>query len=339
MNAKEKIRNDILVSLRLHLNREQMSILDEVIVRVLQDVEVVELETLPATADNTNQYIYDLFMARKAPNLSDKTVECYMQTVKEFLLIIEKPLNKVTEFDIEKFMNIKRKRGNSPVTINNARRNLSSFFKWMRKVKLISENPCDYVDPLQEIKKPIDHMEAVHWDILKNGCKYKRDRALIEFLRCTAMRVGEVPDVNICDIDFRQGKLLIYGHKGKKYRTVLLDDVAIKYIKDYLDERRVSETSREPLFTWVKGYVGTRLSQEGIYSAVKAIAKRSGIDKNIYPHLFRKTTATNICRRGGTEEQAGEYLGHAPKGVTGNHYTYKGDESVEKIFKDFVSAV
>lgn len=339
MNEKERIRNDVLISMRVHLSKEQMAILDEVLVKVLQDVEVKKTETLPATADDTNQYIYDLFMTRKAPKLSEKTVACYMQTIREFLLIIEKPLNKVCEFDIELYLNEKRKRGNSATTINNARRNLCSFFKWMRKMKLISENPCESVEPLQEIKKPIDHMEAVDWDILKRGCKYKRDRALVEFLRCTAMRVGEVPDVCICDIDFRQGKLMIYGHKGRKYRTVLLDDVAIKYIKEYLDERRVSETSREPLFTWVKGYIGTRLSQEGIYSAVKAIAKRSGIDRNIYPHLFRKTTATNICKRGGTEEQAGEYLGHAPKGVTGQHYTYKGEAEIEKIFKDFVAAV
>lgn len=262
-----------------------------------------------------------------------------MQTVKEFLLFIEKPLNKVTEFDVEKYLNNKSRRGNSAVSVNNARRNLSSFFKWMKKIKLIAENPCDAIEPLQEIRKPIDHMEAVDWDLLKKGCKYKRDRALIEFLRCTAMRVGEVPAVNICDIDFRQGKLLIFGHKGQKYRTVLLDNVALTYIREYLDERKVSENSREPLFTWVRGYIGTRLNQEGIYASVKAIAKRSGIDRNIYPHLFRKTTATNICKRGGTEEQAGEYLGHAKKGVTGQHYIYKGDANIEKIFKDFVAAV
>ena len=53
----------------------------------------------------------------------------------------------------------------------------------------------------------------------------------------------------------------------------------------------------------------------------------------------RKTTATNICKRGGSDDAAGEYLGHAPKNVTGKHYTYKGDRYVEQIFHNYVEAV
>ncbi|MBO5032130.1 MAG: site-specific integrase, partial [Lachnospiraceae bacterium] len=168
---------------------------------------------------------------------------------------------------------------------------------------------------------------------------HKRDRAIIEFMRSTAMRRGEIPLVKINDIDFRTGKLVIFGEKTQKYRTVFLDDVAIHYIKEYLQDRGVSETSREPLFTHLRGDKTQVLDAEGIYASIKDIAGRAGMDRRVYPHLFRKTTATNICKRGGSEDAAGEYLGHAPKNVTGKHYIYKGDRYVEQIFHNFVEAV
>lgn len=81
--------------------------------------------------------------------------------------------------------------------------------------KIISENPCDGIEPYTVIEKPIDHMEATDVEKLKLGCIRKRDRALIEFMRSTAMRRGEVPLVKISDIDFRSGKIVIFGEKHK----------------------------------------------------------------------------------------------------------------------------
>ena len=81
MNIKERVKNDILIGMRMHLDTCTMQILDAVIVKAVQNVEMTELETLPATVDNTNQYIIELFMTRKAVKLSKKTVNRYLETV------------------------------------------------------------------------------------------------------------------------------------------------------------------------------------------------------------------------------------------------------------------
>lgn len=338
MSAKEKLKNDIIVGMHMYLDSGTQAILEAVIIKALQNLDVKELEMLPATVDNTNQYIMQLFDAKKAPRLSPKTVEFYKATLNEFITLINKPLNKITETDVAYYLQAKRS-GNSNASLNNLRRNLSAFFTWLRKEKLISENPCDAIEPYTVVEKPIDHMEATDMEMLKKGCSHPRDRALIEFMRSTAMRRGEVPFVKICDIDFRSGKIVIFGEKTQKYRTVFLDSVAIYYIQEYLRDRGVSENSKEPLFTHVRGDKTKVLEVDGVYSSIKDIAMRAGMDRRIYPHLFRKTTATNICRRGGSEDAAGEYLGHAPKNVTGKHYTYKGDRYVEQIFRNYVEAV
>ena len=338
MNAKEKLKNDILVGMRLYLDVTTMAILEAVIVKAVQSIEVTELETLPATIDDTNQYIMELFWTKKAPKLSKKTVEYYVMTMNEFMALINKPLNRISESDIEYYLQMKKPE-NCNTSLNNLRRNLSAFFTWMRKSKLIAENPCDGVEPYATVEKPIDHLEPTDVELIKKGCRNKRDRALLEFMRCTAMRRGEIPLVKISDIDFRSGKIVIFGEKGQKYRTVFLDSVALYYLKEYLSERGVPENSREPLFTHLRGVKGMVLEAEGIYAAVKTIAKRSGVERRVYPHLYRKTTATNICKRGGSEDAAGEYLGHAPKNVTGKHYTYKSEQYKEQIFRNYVEAV
>lgn len=338
MNAKERVRNDILVGMRMHLDACTMQILDAIIIKTIQNVEMTETTTLPATLDDTNQYIMQLFDTKKAPRLSPKTVEFYKNTINEFMVLVSKPLNKITESDVEYYLQTKRS-GNTNASLNNLRRNLSAFFTWMRKEKIIGENPCDGIEPYTIVEKPIDHMEATDMEKLKKGCVYARDRALIEFMRSTAMRRGEVPLVKVCDIDFRNGKLVIFGEKTQKYRTVFLDNVAIHYIQEYLKSRGVSEGSREPLFTHLRGDKTKVLDVDGVYTSIKDIARRAGMDRRVYPHLFRKTTATNICRRGGSEDAAGEYLGHAPRNVTGKHYTYKGDRYVEQIFHSYVEAV
>lgn len=338
MNTKERVRNDILVGMRIHLDTCTMSILDAVMVKAMQNVEMTEITTLPATIDNTNQYVMELFDTKKAQKLSQKTVEYYKSTLNEFIALINKPLTKIIETDIEYYL-LSKKPNNTNTSLNNLRRNLSAFFTWMRKEKLISENPCDGVEPYSIVEKPIDHMEATDVEKLKLGCTHKRDRALIEFMRSTAIRRGEVPIVKVCDIDFRSGKLVIFGEKTQKYRTVFLDSVAIHYIQEYLKERGVPESSREPLFTRLRGDKTKALDKDGVYASIKDIAYRAGMDRRVYPHLFRKTTATNICKRGGSIDAAGEYLGHAPRNVTDRHYTYKGDKYVEQIFHSFVEAV
>lgn len=338
MNTKERVKNEILVGMKLHLDTCTMAILDAVIVKAVQNVEITETATLPATTDNTNQYIINLFDTKRAPKLSPKTVEYYKSTLNEFMALINKPLDKISESDVEYYL-LTKKPTNTNASLNNLRRNLSAFFNWMRKEKFISENPCDGIEPYAAVEKPIDHMEATDVEKLKLGCKHRRDRALIEFMRSTAARRGEVPPIRVCDIDFRSGKLVIFAEKTQKYRTVFLDDVAIHYIQEYLRERKVPEGSREPLFTHLRGDKTKALDVDGVYASIRDIAKRAGMDRRIYPHLFRKTTATNICKRGGSVDAAGEYLGHAPRNVTGRHYTYKGDRHVEQIFRNYVEAV
>lgn len=337
MTRKEQVINDVLMAMRVHITAQVMTILQDVLMQAMYGVEVVEEQTALATRDMTNEYIIELFQTKKAPKLSEKTVEQYIRHINALVDVMHKPLTHVTENDIEYFLMKYRKKGNSSRTVNNCKRFISAFFTWMRKTKLITENPCENLDSYKETVKPIEHLEPEQWEQLKTGCISTRDRALLEFLRCTAMRDGEVPAVRVCDVDWYDGKIVIFGHKTDRYRLVCIDRVAKEYLLKYLQERGASQNSREPLF--VARGTHDALKRTGIYSAVKHIAARARMDVNVYPHLIRKTTATNIIKRGGDSEKAGDYLGHVEQNTANQYYTYKSDDYIINIFRSYVAAV
>ncbi len=338
MTHKEVFKNEILLKMKYHLEKNEISILETVLSEALYHVDIVEMVTLPATVDMTNDYILDLYELKRSLVLKPSTMKVYMDTAREFLRYINKPLMQVNREDIEYYLRLKIKEGNVGTSMNNKRRKLNSLFAWMKKQKFIGENPMENIDCFKETVRPVDHMTAEEVEQLKEGCRDKRDRALLEWLRCTATRKGEIPYININQINWTSGEVMIYGEKTDTYRTVYLDGVAIKYLLEYIkEERGLTIRSSEPLFTHLRGDRKAVLTQSGIYAQVKRIAQRSGLDRRVYPHLFRKTTATNIVRRGGSTDDAGLYIGHKPQGVTARHYV--SAESVSKIFREYVEAI
>lgn len=318
---KEILRDTILTAMRPYLSATMMDMLNQTIVKALFHVDVIEMETLPATHETTNEYILELYAMKKLPKLSAQTGKYYLSTIKNFIAFTGKSLLNVTDMDVEYYLHHYAQRGNCEATINNERRNLSAFFTWMRKSHLIAENPVDNVEKWSEIEKPIDYLRDWEMEALRDACKVKvrnkitrieeyreclRDRALLEFLRSTAVRVGECATVDIGDINWQTGDVLIYGHKTRKYRTACLDDMAKYHLKKYIDSR----TDNNPaLFVSVKGS-HERTHKTGIESALRTIAKRSILERRVYPHLLRKTTATNMAKKGCPREMVAFYLGH-----------------------------
>ncbi len=339
MTKKELFKSEILMKMKRHLDASMISILDVVLSDALYKVNIVDMETHPATQDMTNEYILQLYELKKGGKLSEETIRAYMIGLREFLRYVNKSLLQVTQEDVEQYLREKKRRGNNNKSLNNKRRKLNTFFDWMRKNELIQKNPVENIEPFTEALAPIDHLDPEEMEKLKTACRSKRDRALLEWLRCTAMRKGEISSVNINQINWAERKVIIYGQKGHAYRTVCLDSVAVHYLLEYIEERGLDIRSSQPLFTHSKGDTAQPLSKDGIYAEIRRIGQRSGLNRRIYPHLFRKTVATNVIRRGGTDADAGEYLGHKPQGVTARHYAYRSEDHVIKIFQNYVAAI
>lgn len=338
MNTKEKVKNDIIVRMNNHLTVEQLTVLEAVLVTSFNGIVMEQEETSLATLDTTNDYIINLFMIKKASKLAEKTVEAYLLTLRELIALTGKSLLKMNQNDIEYYLYTKKQTGkNCNTTLNNQLLNISAFFTWMRKSKLIPDNPCEGIESYPTALKPIEYFTVIEMEQIRSACRTPRQRAMVELLRSTAVRRGEVPFIKVGDIDFASGKVQVYGQKTRTYRTVYLDEVAKKYIQDYLKQKKEVKPE-DQLFTVVHSKTAREFNGRDVYDLIHRLSKKMGM-KKLRPHVFRKTTATNICRRGGSEELAGIYLGHAPRSVTGRHYTYRSEMCTEEIFKKYVEAV
>lgn len=333
----KQLQDEILTEMAPHLSHDQMGILNDVLIKILREV-TVERNTELITIEDLNENYLKMYTTLKLSKLSKQTGRSYAFTIKKFLTCVgNKPLNKVNSVDIEYFLQQLRKT-NSETSINNHKRNLSAFFAWMLKKQFIPFNPVDDVDDYKEVRKLIDHLEPEEFEALKDGCKFPRDRALLEFLRCTAVRVGEIVPLKINSVNFSTGEIIVYGEKTREYRTVYLDKIALIYLKEYINSRGLNESSDAPLFVKVRAPYPV-LNISGIENALDGIQRRSKLQRSIYPHLFRKTCATMIVRRGGSVQDAGLYLGHKDQGVTAQFYTYRGKDYVRQIFEKYVQSI
>jgi site-specific recombinase XerD len=335
MQKKEQFRNKILLKMKYHLGKNELAILEEALSESLYQVDIIDAITLPATVTDSNDYILNLFELKRSISLKESTMKAYLGTAKELIRYVNKPLVAMDKEDIEHYLRCKKKEGNKGSSLNNKRRKVLALFFWMKKQHFISENPVEEIERFKEVTRPVEYMKSEEVEQLKEGCKNRRDRALLEWLRSTASRKGEIPYVKINQIDWNNGELILYGKKTEIYRQVFLDGVALKYIKEYIVlDRKQSFDSNEPLFTHIVGDKSKVLGKGGIFKEIKDIAKRCGINKRVYPQLFRSTTATNIVRRGGTADDSGCYLGHKGSDVTRRHYIAEKNPKI--VFFRFV---
>lgn len=337
MSRKEILKNEILLKMRFHLDRTTLSILDNILSECFYRVDIVDSVTLPATMNDSNDYILSLYELKRSLVLKESTMQGYMLAARELIRYVPKQLVAMDVDDINFYLRQKKAEGNSGTSLNNKRRKILALFRWMQKQHFIQYNPVEEIERFKEIQKPVEFLLAEEMEQLKEGCRTKRDRALLEWMRSTACRRGEVPYVQINQINWGTGELLLYGEKTETWRKVFLDGVALKYIKEYVEkERHLSYDSNQPLFTSLRGE-GKALTKSGIYCEIKAIAQRSGLNRRVYPHLLRKTAATNIVRRGGTVDDAGCYIGHKGSDVTRRHYIAQKDP--EMVFRLYVASV
>lgn len=333
---KQQIIDNVIVSMSGYLEQSVLLMLEQAICAELVKVNMQEITTLPAIyqddMDRKNKYIIQLFICKK--RIKENTKEAYLNAVKRLVVLIDKPLNSIDSTDISYYLNWYEKRNtisggkkNQATTVNNERRFLSAFFTWMRKEKLISENPVESVEPLKTVHKPIDYFKPSEMSKLRDACKNHRERALLEVFRSTGMRVGELVDVTLEQIDWQTGDILILGEKSDKYRPVYLDDEARHYYKLYLDSRT---DDSEYMFPSTKNPVH-KMSTCGIRSVLKTIGKRAGIKSRVYPHKLRKTLGMNLKNKGIDIGTIQEIMGHASSAVTAQYYAQSTPETLRSV--------
>lgn len=198
------------------------------------------------------------------------------------------------------------KRNNcSNVTIDNVRRNISSFFSWLEEEDYILKSPMKRIHKIKTKKIVKNTISDEEIEKLRDNCKEKRDLAMIDLLYSTGIRVGELVNLNIDDINFEGRECVVYG-KGDKERRVYFDAKTKVHLKQYLENRF---DNNEALFVTLDAPY-ERLKISGVEIRLRNIGRTLNLER-IHPHKFRRTMATRAIDKGMPIEQVQRLLGHS----------------------------
>ena len=273
---------------------------------VLGRYEITEKSTDLRINDVTWMDDLQRFLERKRiAGKSERTIEQYNYQLKRILSYINKPVEKVTEGDLNEYLEkYKLIRKVSNVYLGGIRLIMSSFFGWMHRKGFIQKNPAAGVDPIKiekRIKKAYSDEEL---EKVRRGCDNMRNLAIVEFLYATGVRISEMCALNREDVRINEKEIIVFG-KGAKEREVFLTPISCMYLKAYLRER----TDDNPaLFVTMKKPCD-RLQPSGVQALLRKIGKEVGVDK-CHPHRFRRTLATNLLKKGMPLQEVQVVLGH-----------------------------
>ena len=179
---------------------------------------------------------------------------------------------------------------------------------WCWKEGYIPNNPCASIKPIKFEEKPREPLSNMELEIVRDACENYRDKAMIELFYSTGCRLSEMVNLKISDIDFTSKEVHLFG-KGSKHRTSYLNAKAEYMLKKYFELERPKDSISDSVFViFRKPYNG--MHKGSIYARVKAIQKRSGIERSLFPHLLRYTMATDALNRGMNVAEVKEILGH-----------------------------
>lgn len=281
-----------------------------------------------------------LFLAflQNDKKLSDNTLQSYRRDIilfQKYLTNNDINYLKVTEDDIKKYLEELKKEGKKTSTISRSLASIRSFYQYLTKNRKIKENPANNVQsPKIEKKAPSvlssDEVELLLEQPSDEDLKGNRDKAMLEFAYATGMKVTEIIDLNIDNVDFEAG--IVECSKGRKKRIVPLGGIAEKALKDYVENTReilLKDDSNKALFVNMNG---TRLTRQGFWKIVKYYKEKAHIEKDITPHILRHSFATHLIQNGADLKSIQVMLGHSDISSTQVYSKYETNE-LKNIYK------
>lgn len=268
-------------------------------------------------------------------NLSPRTIEKYkynLITFEKYMLNKNINLFDVTQYDIMDFLtNYFKDKGVSSKT--NSITSINNFYIYLVKDKRININPCENIDR-PKMKKRLPDVLTVNevdklLDIPLHTKEDYRDKAILEVLYATGIRISELTNLKMQDVDFANKVVRVFG-KGSKERIVPINKYALKYLGMYLDIRGSFLKGKLTDYIFLNSK-GEAISRESFGLELNKIVKKQGLNKRVTPHMLRHSFATHMLNQGADLRSIQELLGHSDISTT-TIYTHVSNEKVKNDY-------
>ena len=321
---EEKIVS-VLNEMSEYLSITQMKKLQEVIIRNFSENEVVK------TNIPNEEFLKMFLAAKRIEGCSERTIKYYRMTIQNLLSVVKTNVRKITTEEIREYLSDYQKVNNcSNLTIDNVRRNISSFFSWLEEEDYILKSPMKRIHKIKTKTVVKNTISDEGIEKLRDHCRERRDLAIIDLLYSTGIRVGELVNLNIDDVDLEGRECVVYG-KGGKERRVYFDAKAKVHLKEYIENRC---DDNEALFVTLDAPYD-RLKISGVEIRLRNLGRQLNLEK-IHPHKFRRSMATRAIDKGMPIEQVQKILGHSQIDTT-MQYAMVNQNNVKTAHQKYMS--
>ncbi len=271
--------------------------------------------------------------------LATNTLESYSRDLRQYygFLSGESTLSfeNASQSTIVAYLMYLRKQGKATATIARRLAALKAFYQFLVKENYVSQDPTgDLSSPRLERKLPkvltVEEVERLLTQPELTTSSGKRDKAMLELLYATGIRVSELVNLDVPDVDLQEGFIRCVG-KGSKERVVPMGEIAVEALRIYLENARlklIAEPKEKAIFV---NHHGKRLTRQGFWKIVKKYAVQAQIHKEITPHTLRHSFATHLLENGADIRSVQEMLGHADISTT-QIYTHVTKDRLKDVY-------
>ena len=275
---------------------------------------------------------------QKDKKLSNNTLQSYKRDITQYESYInEENLQylKVTKDDIKKYLENLKNIGKKTSTISRNLASIRSFYQYLVRTKKIKEDPTEGIQSPKVEKRVPSVLSSKEVELLLEqpkavDLKGIRDKAMLEFAYATGMRVTEIINLNIEDLNLKEGYVSCIN--ANKQRNIPLGAISINALKEYIKKARpylIKSEEEKALFVNING---KRLTRQGFWKIVKFYKEQAHIDKDITPHVLRHSFATHLLQNGADLKAIQVMLGHSDISSTQVYMQFQ-DEGLKNIYK------
>lgn len=263
-----------------------------------------------------NDFINYLSSEKK---MARNSLEAYKRDVMEFAEMIREKqnlsLNEASNTEVVAYLLKLKNDGKSAATVNRKVASLRAFYNYLTGRKIISDNPTVNIKSPKIERKSIEYLTIEEVDNLLSqpdqSIKGLRDRALLELLYATGIRVSEIVEMNVDEVNLRMGFVTCTGEHGKA-RIIPMGRPSRAAVEEYIYEIRPkflrdANSDEKALFV---NYAGKRLTRQGLWKLLKEYAKLAGIENKLTPQTLRNSFAVHMIQNGADLKSLQELMGH-----------------------------
>jgi integrase/recombinase XerD len=274
--------------------------------------------------------------------VADNTLLAYrrdLARLMEFAASRERPVDQLTRQDLEAFIRDVMAAGQAPSSAARLVAALRGFYRFLRVSGRIAANPSDDLQAPRAFTSLPRFLSLEEVDALLNAPDVAvprglRDRALLEVLYATGLRVSELVGLRSTDLRLDEHYVQCFG-KGGKQRIVPLGDESIAWVRRYIAEARpILMKGRESPWLFLNARDGARLSRLGFWKILKAYGRQAGVRSHLSPHVVRHSFATHLLERGADLRAIQTMLGHADLSTT-QIYTHVLAARLRQVYDKF----